>query len=122
MDQDWKEVIIRGKHAVKETAQKKEIVITQKKFNSGKNVQIGKNDSNLEKKMDDDSYELPKVSLNTKIQIQQERQKKGWTRKELAQKCNLSESTIRDYELGVIVPNQNELSKMRKVLGVNFKK
>lgn len=48
-------------------------------------------------------------------QIKQARKKKGWTRKELADKCGVKESTVLDWEFGRRRPQ--EWQKVQKILG-----
>ena len=78
------------------------------------------NSKKIEEQAEDGNYEIPKVSAALKLQIQQERQKKGWTQKQLAQQCNLQESIIRNYETGSCIPNQSDISKMSRALGVSL--
>ena len=121
--QDWKPVIIRSKNRDKKKilheAKIDGNLTTEKKFNAGKNSQHATINS---KKLEEESYDIPKISTDLKIQIQQARQKKNWTQKELANASNLLETTIRDYELGKGIPNNQDLMKMSKVLGVKLNK
>jgi len=121
-NQDWKEVIIRPKPA-------KTIPLKNplSKPHANKNIQhIPSVDARkIEKVLDDvesTGAVIQNVSYNLSIQIQQARQKKKWTRKDLANACSLTENTIRDYENGSCIPNQNEINKMSRVLGVQLKK
>ena len=121
-NQDWKDVVIRQKPA-------KTIPLKNplSKPHANKNVQQTPsiNARKIEKVLDDEentSVIIQNVSYDLSIQIQQARQKKKWTRKDLANACSLTENTIRDYENGSCMPNQNEINKMSRVLGVQLKK
>ncbi|KAJ1916057.1 multiprotein-bridging factor 1 [Mycoemilia scoparia] len=62
-----------------------------------------------------------KVSLTTSKAIQQARQDKGMTQKDLAQKINEKPSVINEYEAGKAIPNQQTLGKLERALGVKLR-
>jgi len=94
---------------------------TNKKFSAGGNKQH-KGDKNT-KILDDETEELhhDRVSLTLGKVLQQARQNKEWTQKDLATKCNEKVEVIREYENGKAVPNQTILSKMERCLGVKLR-
>ncbi len=51
--------------------------------------------------------------------IKQARRKKGYTQKQLAEKCNMYESQIRKYELGSANPKIETLQKIANALDIN---
>ncbi len=114
--QDWTVVTLKKKKPVKDPNEPK-IVKTQH-TNQQKPVS---NAAKIEQKMDEGTFELPKVTHNLQQQIQQARQSKNWTQKQLAQACNISESVIKSYEAGKAVPVQQDIDKMSKALGVRLK-
>ncbi|CAJ0635240.1 6401_t:CDS:10 [Entrophospora sp. SA101] len=63
----------------------------------------------------------PKVSLTVGKAIQQARQAKGLTQKELGQKVNEKANVINDYEMSRTIPNQQILAKLERVLGVKLR-
>jgi putative transcription factor len=79
------------------------------------------NSKKVEQSAEDGIYIIQKVSNALKLQLQQARQNKGWTQRQLAQQCNLQENVIRNYESGTCIPNQQEINKMSKALGVSLK-
>lgn len=79
------------------------------------------NATHVERKADEGNYTLPTVSHELQTQIQQARNRKGMTQKQLAVACNLQESVIRSYEQGTCMPNSKEMSTMGRVLGVTLK-
>lgn len=95
----------------------------EKKYNSDKNTQSAKVDARtIEKNADsEDVIRTPKVTNNFCKQMQQARQEKQMTQKQLAFACNLPESKIKDYENGTAIPNQKEISKINKALGLVLK-
>lgn len=76
------------------------------------------------RKLDDAEAEvkLKTVSVDLKNQIQQARQAKGLTQKDLAMKINETQTVVQQYESGKAVVDQRVLNKMNKVLGVTLKK
>lgn len=118
--QDFEPVIFKPKQPVKRgTTVIAGQTITAVKPQGGKNVQHTNINSNkIEKKIEEGDLALPKISHDLKIQIQQARQNKKLTQKQLAQACNMQETMIRDYENGKCIPTSSDLVKMGKVLGV----
>ena len=48
------------------------------------------------------------------------RNKKKMTQKDLAAKCGVVESAIRNYELGIRTPDQEKLERIADALGINY--
>lgn len=119
---DWKDVTIRPK-PLKTISLKNPLP----KPHANKNIQTkpsidARKVENVLDNEDSTGAVIQNVSHNLSIQIQQARQKKKWTRKDLASACSLTENTIRDYENGSCIPNQNEINKMSRALGIQLKK
>lgn len=67
-------------------------------------------------------FHVERVSLSLGKAIQQARQEKSLTQKDLATKVNEKPSVINDYESGRAPnPNQQLLAKMERVLGVKLR-
>lgn len=117
--QDWTTLVFKKRelHPYRyDTTQK-----TTPKYSASRNTQEKHvNALMVERKIEDDTFALPKVSYNLQLQIQQARQSKQWTQKQLAQACNLPEATIRDYENGKIIPKNQDICRMSKILGVRL--
>jgi|TARA_Y100000768_G_scaffold337593_1_gene279831 ribosome-binding protein aMBF1 (putative translation factor) len=96
--QDWKEVVLYKP--------------TPKKENNG--------GGGPKPPQEGDEFKLPKVGQNLKIAIMQARIVKKWSQKELANRCGVGEDLIKKYESGKIVPNNNFVVKMERVLGVSL--
>ena len=75
------------------------------------------------KKLEEETEELShkKLDHNVSIRIQQARQAKGWTQKELAVKINEKQDVISSYETGKVIPNNQILGKLERVLGVKLR-
>lgn len=69
-----------------------------------------------------ENFRVEKVSHNLSQTIQQTRASKGWSRKEFAQRLNVKESIVADYETGKAIPNNTIMQKMSRVLGVTLRK
>ena len=115
--QDWTTVTLKKKKPTKVLNSTINVPITNNVNKQSKST----NSKTIERKMDNDTFELPKVSHNLQQQLQKARQTKSLTQKELAQKCNLTESTVKSYESGKAVPTQSDLDKMSKALGIRLK-
>jgi len=120
--QDWTTVVLGKK---KKQAPKpgqpgyQDIVVKSTQTNKQNKPQISS--SKIEQKMEEGTFELPKVTHNLQQQLQQSRQAKNLTQKQLAQACNMTESVVKSYESGKAVPTQQDLDKMSKALGVRLK-
>lgn len=73
------------------------------------------------KKIENEEYIVPKVSVALQQQIREARAKKGWTQKDLASRLNLKPAVINGYESGSIIPDNHTLQKLSKALGVTLK-
>lgn len=63
---------------------------------------------------------LKKISHDFKISLQKSRQSHKLSQKQLAQKINVSESLIKEYESGKAIPNGNIINKLNRVLGIKL--
>ena len=96
-------------------------VETSKKFFAGQNKQH-KTDKNTAV-LDAETEELhhDRVPLSLGRAIQQARQAKEMTQKDLATKVNEKVEIIREYENAKAVPNQTILTKIERALGVKLR-
>jgi len=130
-DQDWTPVVIRPK---KQNNNKKSAVRAAQQTAPGA-VQTQKKAAPANKqrsadydvrKLDRDDgeetgYEVKTVGLATGKKIQQARQNKNWTQKELAENIQEKQQVVQQYENGKAVPNQQVIHKLEKALGVNLR-
>jgi len=70
---------------------------------------------------EDEELEVKTVPKNVAMAIQQARQAKSLTQKELATRINEKQSIITDYESGKAVPSQQVLAKLERILGVKLR-
>ncbi|CAK7896027.1 multiprotein-bridging factor 1 [[Candida] anglica] len=69
----------------------------------------------------DDVVPTKKLDASVGKAIQQARQEKKLTQKDLATKINEKPNVINDYEAGRAVPNQQLLGKLERALGVKLR-
>eukprot|EP00998_Keelungia_sp_KM082_P009469 NODE_5646_length_685_cov_117.844086_g5623_i0.p1 GENE.NODE_5646_length_685_cov_117.844086_g5623_i0~~NODE_5646_length_685_cov_117.844086_g5623_i0.p1 ORF type:complete len:188 (+),score=46.60 NODE_5646_length_685_cov_117.844086_g5623_i0:71-565(+) len=128
--QDWTPVVI-GRRQSKPTGTKEqqankarqagENVESEKKYNAGTNKQSQA--ACYARKLADDTenFKHKQVSTDVKRCIQQGRQAKGWSQKDLAQQINEKPQVIGEYETGKAIPNGTVLGKMEKALGIKLR-
>ena len=69
----------------------------------------------------DDVVAVKKIEASVGKAIQQARQEKKLTQKDLATKVNEKPNVVNDYEAGRAVPNQQLLGKLERALGVKLR-
>ncbi|KAJ1362976.1 hypothetical protein KIN20_022717 [Parelaphostrongylus tenuis] len=96
-------------------------VESQRKVMAGVNRQHVANKNTL--KLDEETDELhhERVSLSLGKAMQQARQAKEWTQKDLSIAINEKPQVVAEYENGKAVPNQQILQKMERALGVKLR-
>ncbi|WKY08650.1 hypothetical protein Q1695_007854 [Nippostrongylus brasiliensis] len=96
-------------------------VESQKKMMAGGNRQHTSNKNTL--RLDEETEELhhDRVSLSLGKAMQQARQAKEWTQKDLSTAINEKPQVVAEYENGKAVPNQQILQKMERALGVKLR-
>ena len=93
-------------------------VSSSKKYNAGSNSQ-GAGLAMDSRKLDTDEIVAPPtVTHDLKVAIQQARQKKGWSQKQLATAINEKQSVVQSYESGKAVPTPQVISKLERKLGL----
>jgi len=126
------EVIILRKKLPKASAMRSEQVVNQarrqgtevetsQKFGAGTNKQhaTGSNMAKLDRETDELRHQ--QVPLEVGKLIQQGRQAKGLSQKDLATKINEKPQVVTEYESGRGIPNQLVLGKMERVLGLKLR-
>ncbi|KAM3726493.1 Endothelial differentiation-related factor [Dirofilaria immitis] len=94
---------------------------TSKKMMAGGNKQhhAAKNTARLDEETEELHHE--RVSLTLGKVMQQARQTKEWTQKDLATHINEKPQVVAEYENGKAVPNQQILAKMERALCVKLR-
>ena len=133
MDQDWDTVVIRGKGLQGPKARTKEQAASRAMQSGGSVTTVRKEGSRpagrtpaykldaIGTDAEPDIVQHKQVSREVSLRIQQARQAKGWTQKELATKISEKPQVVNDYENGRGIPNPQILGKMERVLGVKLR-
>ncbi|KAL5279923.1 EDF1 family protein [Megaselia abdita] len=129
---DWDTVTVLRKKAPKASTLKTEsavnnarrtgqAVATEQKYGAGTNKQhiATKNTAKLDRETEELRHS--KISLDVGKLIQQGRQSKGLSQKDLATKICEKQQVVTDYEAGRGIPNNLILGKMERVLGVKLR-
>jgi putative transcription factor len=99
------------------SAQRRGVEIdTNKKYAAGQNKQHSANKNTATLDRETEELHHVTVSLDVSKIIQQARQAKGFTQKELATKINEKPQVVNDYESGKAIPNQQVMSKLERTL------
>jgi ribosome-binding protein aMBF1 (putative translation factor) len=111
--QDWEQYIIHCNSDKKEKKEKKE-----KEKKTGPNHFL--KDIKLDKKIEEGDLKHQKINKELSKQIQQARLSKGYTQKDLANKLSLQASIINDIECGRAIYNGQQISKIKRILGIKL--
>uniref|UniRef100_A0A0K0CVP3 HTH cro/C1-type domain-containing protein n=1 Tax=Angiostrongylus cantonensis TaxID=6313 RepID=A0A0K0CVP3_ANGCA len=96
-------------------------VESQRKAMAGVNRQHTSNKNTLRLDEETDELHHERVSLSLGKAMQQARQAKEWTQKDLSIAINEKPQVVAEYENGKAVPNQQILQKMERALGVKLR-
>lgn len=129
---DWDTVTVLKKRAPKASAMKSEQAVnaarrqgvpidTQTKWGAGSNKQhvTTKNTAKLDRETEELKHDT--IPLEVGKIIQQGRQAKGISQKELATKINEKPQVITDYESGKGIPNNVILGKIERAIGIKLR-
>ncbi|XP_023017371.1 multiprotein bridging factor 1 [Leptinotarsa decemlineata] len=129
---DWDTVTVLKKRAPKASTMKSEQAVnaarrqgvavdTQLKWGAGSNKQhvITKNTAKLDRETEELKHDT--VPLDMGKLIQQGRQAKGLSQKDLATKINEKPQIITDYEAGRGIPNNVIIGKIEKAIGIKLR-
>ena len=107
--QDWKTIVVKKKK--KGSEYKKENNIPKP---SSANQKI----KSIEKKAEEGNLKHKKITKELRLQIQQTRNSKGLTQKQLAKRCQLTQQIINEIESGKAIYNNAHISKIKKALQI----
>ncbi|XP_076067530.1 multiprotein bridging factor 1 [Oratosquilla oratoria] len=131
-DSDWDTVTVIRKKPQKASQLKSEQAVNQARRSgasvettqkygaaSNKQHQTTLNTAKLDRETEELKHE--KITQDVGKLIQQGRQAKGWTQKDLATRINEKPQVIQEYEQGKAVPNQNVLGKIERAIGLRLR-
>ncbi|CAH0545695.1 unnamed protein product [Brassicogethes aeneus] len=129
---DWDQVTVLKKRAPKASTMKSEQAVnaarrqgvavdTQLKWGAGSNKQhvATKNTAKLDRETEELRHDA--IPLDMGKLIQQGRQAKGLTQKDLATKINEKPQIITDYEAGKGIPNNIIIGKIERAIGIKLR-
>jgi len=131
-DSDWDTVTVLRKKSQKASQLKTEQAVNQAR-RSGQSVETNQKYGASQNKqhattlntakLDRETEELKhdKITQDVGKLIQQGRQGKGWTQKDLATRINEKPQIVQEYEQGKAVPNQNILGKIERAIGLRLR-
>jgi len=94
---------------------------TTKKFDAGSNKQHVMTKSAAKLDAETEDFHHDHVGLDVGRLIQQGRQAKEWSQKDLATKINEKQQVVNEYESGKAIPNQQVLGKIERCLGIRLR-
>jgi len=96
---------------------------TKQKTDAGKNTHAHGVDKSHAFKLENETEELKHASVTLEVSklIQQGRQAKGMTQKDLAVKINEKPNVVHEYENAKGIPNPSILGKMERALGIKLR-
>ncbi|XP_070136429.1 endothelial differentiation-related factor 1 homolog [Drosophila bipectinata] len=112
---------LKTESAVNQARRQGVAVDTQQKYGAGTNKQhvTTKNTAKLDRETEELRHD--KIPLDVGKLIQQGRQTKGLSQKDLATKICEKQQVVTDYEAGRGIPNNLILGKMERVLGIKLR-
>ena len=119
--QDWEPKVLYKNNKNQSSEQKKNTLITAQR--KGETLSVKKDthtDPNylhiLKIEKEQETFKHETVSLSLSKQIAKARNSAKLTQKELAQRLNLPQTTIQNYENGKSIPNKMIISKIKQFL------
>ena len=125
MSQDWKPVVFHKKKKPKTQAQAMrsgDKISSVKKYGAGKNNQGSRPVASFKKLEGDEAPKLKKYDIEFRRRLQQARQEKKFTQKELAQKVKVKPTVIGECESGKGIWDDRLVSRMERALGTSLRK
>ncbi len=114
--------VAKSNSAINTARRSGNVVAVEKKYQTGNKQNVDTEGQRLAK-VDRDNEVAPPAKLDMSVGkvISAARSEKKLTQKDLAVRVNEKANVINDYEMGRVVPNQQLLGKLERVLGVKLR-
>jgi len=104
--QNWNDIVVTNKQVTKQANEQKKKAAPKPKVSKNQKVEEEQKD-----------FHHASVGRDFTVALQRARMAKKWSQKDLAQRLNVKQSVINEYESGKVIPDSALIAKMNRMLG-----